>query len=143
MSFDNKTLTDQGKQPYVINTEMAAKLNNDYRRAIWTGKHLQVTLMSINPNDDIGLEVHPDNDQLLFIEQGQAIILMGATKDNLNYRKIVNPQDAIFVPAGFWHNIINNSINSLKIFTVYAPPHHPFQTVHQTKEIAMKHDNDY
>ncbi len=134
---------DEGTKPYVVNSENIARANNDYRRAIWTGKNLQVTVMSINPNDDVGLEVHPNNDQLLLIEQGQGITLMGSSKDNLNYRKIVNSGDAVFVPAGTWHNIVNNSNSSLKIFTVYAPPHHPFGTIHQTKAIAEKEEPNY
>lgn len=134
---NSKKITDHGKQPYVININKAAKQNNTYRTAIWTGDHLQVTLMSINVGDDIGLEVHPNVDQFLRIEQGQGIVEMGKTKGNLTFVQQVSEDDAIMVPAGTWHNVRNTGNIPLKLYSIYGPPNHPFGTVEQTKADAM------
>lgn len=128
---------DHGKKPYVVNINQASKQNSTYRTAIWTGEHLQVTLMSINVGDDIGLEVHPDVDQFLRIEQGQGMVYMGNRKDQLDFRTEVSDDYAIMVPAGTWHNVINTGNQSLKLYSIYAPPEHPFGTVHKTKADAM------
>lgn len=136
-STDPISIKDYGPQPFAVNINEAAKQNNTYRTALWTGPHLQVTLMSINVGDDIGLEVHPDNDQFLRIEQGQGVVQMGPRKDQLTYERQVTDDFAIMVPAGTWHNVINTGNVPLKLYAIYAPPHHPFGTVHATKEIAM------
>lgn len=124
---------DQGKKPFVINIEKAAKRNRTFRTAIWTGKHLQVTLMSINVSEDIGLEVHPNTDQFLRIEEGKGLVQMGDRKNNLYFRRRVSEDDAIMVPAGMWHNVTNTGNEPLKLYSIYAPPEHPFGTVHRTK----------
>lgn len=118
-----------------INT--ATKQNNTFRTALWTGEHLQLTLMSINPGEDIGLEVHPKVDQFLRIEQGQGVTVMGKSKDHLTFTKNVMEDSAIFVPAGIWHNIINTGPMPLKLYSIYAPPNHPFNTIHATKADAL------
>ena len=128
--------TDHGRRPYVVDINRATLGNPNYRTTIWTGQHLQSTLMSIPPSGDIGLEVHPDNDQFLRIEQGQGIVQMGRDRKNLNFRQTVFDDFAIFVPAGTWHNITNIGNTPLKLYTIYAPPHHPPGTVHATKAIA-------
>lgn len=128
---------DYGSSPFVVNIDQATRQNNTFRTAIWTGTHLQVTLMSIDVGDDIGLEVHPDVDQFLRVEAGQGIARMGDTKDNLTFERRVQDNDAIMVPAGKWHNLINTGSTPLKIYSIYAPPEHPFGTVHRTKADAM------
>src|SRR5690625_1562817 len=128
---------DQGKKPYVININEAAKLNNNFRTVIWTGEHLQVTLMKIEVGEDIGLEVHPDVDQFLRIEEGQGFVQMGNVRNNLYFQRNVFDDDAIMVPAGTWHNITNTGNIPVRLYTIYAPPEHPFGTVHQTKTEAM------
>ncbi|WP_045515857.1 cupin domain-containing protein [Neobacillus niacini] len=130
-------LKDYGKKPFVVNIEEATKQNNTYRTALWTGSHLQVTLMSIDVGGDIGLEVHPDVDQFLRIEEGQGIVQMGDSKDNLTFRERVYDNYAIMVPAGTWHNVTNTGDKPLKLYSIYAPPNHPFGTVHRTKAEAM------
>ncbi|KEQ23564.1 cupin domain-containing protein [Paenibacillus tyrfis] len=130
-------LKDYGRTPFVVDINEAAKRNNTFRTAIWTGEHLQVTLMSIHVGEDIGLEVHPTVDQFLRIEQGQGVVRMGDTKNNINFEKRVYAGYAIMVPAGKWHNIINTGNTPLKLYSIYAPPQHPFGTVHQTKADAM------
>ncbi len=107
------SIKDQGPNPFSINIEEATEQNNNYRTTLWTGKNLQVTLMSIDVNDDIGLEIHPDVDQFLRIEEGTGIVRMGYEKDNLNYEKRVGDDFAIMVPAGTWHNLINTAIGRL------------------------------
>ncbi|MCL1863682.1 MAG: cupin domain-containing protein [Defluviitaleaceae bacterium] len=128
--------TDYGPQPIVVNIEKATLDNNFYRQTLWTGPHLQSTLMCIPPGEDIGLEVHPDNDQFLRLEQGQGIVQMGNSKNNLNYRQTVFANSAVFVPAGTWHNITNIGTEPMKLYVIYAPPHHPHGTVHTTKAVA-------
>lgn len=127
------TVKDNGPQPYVINIDEATKQNNNFRIALWTGNHLQVTLMSINVGDDIGLEIHPNTDQFIRIEDGEGSVRMGRSKDNLDFQ--VNARDgfAIMIPAGTWHNIINTGNKPLKVYSIYAPPHHPHGVVQVTK----------
>lgn len=129
-------LKDNGKRPFVVNINRAAQQNRTFRTALWTGKHLQVTLMSINVGEDIGLEVHPSTDQFLRIEDGQGIVQMGDREDRLYFQQNVSDDDAIMVPAGTWHNLINTGNRPLKLYTIYAPPEHPYGTVHTTKAEA-------
>ncbi|MDR4947677.1 cupin domain-containing protein [Neobacillus cucumis] len=128
---------DYGRKPFAININEAAKHNNTYRTALWTGNHLQVTLMSINVGDDIGLEIHPNIDQFLRIEQGQGVVQMGKSKDHLNFVQKVHDDFAIMIPAGTWHNVTNTGNTPLKLYSIYAPPQHPFGTVHLTKAQAL------
>ncbi|PYZ99234.1 cupin [Alteribacter lacisalsi] len=127
---------DYGTGPYVVDIEQATLDNDNFRRALWTGDHLQLTLMSIEPGDDIGLEVHEEDDQFLRIEDGQGIVQMGLDETNLDYQEEVFPDYAIFVPAGMYHNVINTGDRPMKIYSIYAPPHHPFGTIHETKADA-------
>ncbi|WP_331654217.1 cupin domain-containing protein [Anaerotignum sp. MB30-C6] len=131
-------ITDYGPDPFVVNIEMVTKQNPNYRTALWTGEHLQLTLMSIPPGGDIGLEVHPDVDQFIRVEDGVGVIQMGSTRDKLSYQRNVDGQFAILVPAGTWHNVINTGNKALKIYTIYAPPHHPHGTVQTTKQEAQE-----
>jgi mannose-6-phosphate isomerase-like protein (cupin superfamily) len=130
-------IRDYGSKPYVVNIEEITKANNSFRAALWTGKHFQVTLMSINPGEDVGLEVHPDLDQFLRLEEGQGIVQMGERKDKIDFQRYVCDDDAIMVPAGTWHNLINTGYTPLKLYSIYAPPEHPFGTVHRTKAEAI------
>ena len=132
----NMKLEDYGPHPFTININDAAKQNNTYRTALWTGPNLQVTLMSIGVGEDIGLELHHDVDQFLRIEQGQGIVQMGKNKELLDYTVAISDDSAIFVPKGTWHNVINTGYMPLKLYSIYAPPNHPFGTVHQTKADA-------
>lgn len=134
----NPMMKDYGGQPFVLNIDEATVRNTTFRTAIWTGENLQVTLMSIGVGEDIGLENHPDTDQFLRIEQGQGIVQMGDSKENLTYQQNVYDDFAVMVPAGKWHNLINTGNVPLKLYSIYAPPEHPFGTVHETKEIAME-----
>ena len=129
----NQNPVDFGPEPFVVNIARATQQNPFYRRTLWTGCHLQLTLMCIPPCGEIGLEVHPDNDQFLRLEEGQGIVMMGACRERLNFQRPICQDDAIFVPAGTWHNVVNTGRTPLKLYAIYAPPHHPHGTVHCTK----------
>lgn len=133
MGNGQSNLKDYGPKPIVVNINKAAKQNKNFRIALWTGEHLQVTLMSINVGEDIGLEMHPDTDQFIRIEEGQAIVKMGNSKDNLEFQANVSEEFAIMIPAGAWHNVINTGNKPLKVYSIYAPPQHPHGVVHVTK----------
>lgn len=138
---DNTKLRDYGPNPLVINIEKATRQNRNFRTTLWTGNYLQITLMSINVGEDIGLEIHPNTDQFIRIEQGQGLIMMGDRRDNLNFRKRVHAGCIIVIPAGKWHNLINTGCIPLKLYSIYAPPQHPHGTVHRTKEEAEEHEH--
>ncbi|WP_181350246.1 cupin domain-containing protein [Thalassobacillus sp. CUG 92003] len=133
---DRAIMEDYGNDAFVVNIDEATKQNNTFRTAIWTGENLQVTLMSIGVGEDIGLEVHPDVDQFLRIEQGQGLVQMGNNRDQLDFQDRVYDDYAIMVPAGKWHNVTNTGNVPLKLYTIYAPPEHPFGTIHETKADA-------
>jgi mannose-6-phosphate isomerase-like protein (cupin superfamily) len=137
------SLKDYGAEPFVVNINKATKQNNTYRTALWTGTHLQVTLMSLNVGEDIGLEMHPNVDQFLRVEQGQGIVQMGKRKDKLNFKRNIYDDTAIMIPAGTWHNVINTGNIPLKLYSIYAPPNHPFGTVHVTKADAVAAEEGY
>ena len=127
-------IKDQGNEPFVLDIEEASKNNNAFRRAIWTGEHLQVTLMNIKPGESIGLELHSDVDQFIRIEDGVGIIKMGDNKQNLNFEKKVYEDFAFVIPAGKWHDLINVGNKPLKLYSIYAPPQHAKGTIDMTKE---------
>lgn len=129
-------LQDYGPEPLIVNIKRFAELNPNYRTALWTGQHLQVTLMSIRVGGDIGLEMHPNLDQFIRVESGCGLVKMSSPKDGLNIERKVDGNYAIIIPAGTWHNLINIGNRPLKLYSIYAPPQHPFGTVHETKEIA-------
>ena len=132
--FDHST--DYGPSPLVVNIEEVTKQNRAFRSALWTGEHFQLTLMSIRPGEDIGLEIHPDVDQFLRIEEGRGLVRMGKQRDRLDFQERVSDDFAIIIPAGTWHNVINTGLMPLKLYSIYAPPQHPWGTVHETKKDA-------
>lgn len=136
-------LTDYGAEPFVVNIEEVTKQNNTFRTALWTGSHLQVTLMSIGVGEDIGLELHPTLDQFLRVEEGQGLVQMGDSKDRLDFKEKVYADYVIVIPAGKWHNLTNTGNQPLKLYSIYAPPQHPYGTVHETKAIAMAAEEDH
>jgi len=127
--------TDHGPDPFVANIEEATRANSNYRTTLWTGNNLQVTLMTIQPGHDVGLEVHMTTDQFLRIEDGKATVYLGDSRENLQSWEADN-DDAVIVPAGTWHNLVNSGDRPLKVYSIYAPPQHPHGTVHATKEDA-------
>ena len=131
--YSKPFIRDYGPKPLVVNINKVTIQNNNFRTTLWTGCHLQVTLMCINVGEDIGLEIHPDHDQFIRVEQGKGLVLMGDRKDRLNYKERVWDDFAILIPAGTWHNLINTGSIPLKLYSIYAPPQHPRGTIHRTK----------
>lgn len=129
-------IKDYGPEPFVINITDVTKQNDTFRTALWTRSNLQLTLMSIDVGEDIGIEMHPHVDQFLRVEEGQGVVRMGKSKDELTFEEKVYDDFAIIIPAGTWHNVINTGQIPLKLYSIYAPPQHPYGTVHHTKEEA-------
>ena len=135
-------MEDYGPNPFVINIEEATEQNSSFRRALWTGDNLQLTLMSLDVGEDIGMEVHPNIDQFIRIEEGRGLVRMGDSEDNPNFEEIVYEDYIFIVPAGKWHNLINTGDKPLKLYSIYAPPHHPHGTVQESKaESQAEHDH--
>ena len=101
--------------------------NKDFRRVLYTGKHLQLVLMALRPGEEIGEEVHDDHDQFFRIEKGEGEVWID------NQRTKIKADDAIVVPAGARHNVINTGDKKLKLYTVYGPPDHKDGIVRSTK----------
>ena len=135
-STNANLIRDYGPEPFVVNIEEITKANNTFRTALWTGEHLQLTLMNIPVGESIGLEIHPDTDQFLRLEQGEGLVQMGKDKNNLTFQRKVSDNFAFVVPAGTWHNLINIGNIPIKLYSIYAPPKHPRGTVHLTKADA-------
>jgi mannose-6-phosphate isomerase-like protein (cupin superfamily) len=136
MSDVDATTSDAGPEPFVVDVEEATLDNTNFRTTLWTGDHLQLTVMSIPPGDDIGLEVHPHGDQFLRVERGRARVQMGPTEDDLPFDREVGDDWVILVPAGSWHNVTNLGDGPLKVYALYAPPEHAHGTVHPSKQDA-------
>ncbi len=122
---------------YHINIEEATEQNTDYRRVLYTGKHSQLVLMSLKPQEEIGEEVHPENDQFFRFEEGEGKVVI----DGNEY--FVKDGDAVIVPAGAKHNVINTGSESLKLYTIYSPPHHRYDVVRATKQEAEANEAEF
>ena len=127
---------DRGPWPYAADIRKTAMKNQNFRAAAWTGCHLQMTLMCIPICGEIGLEIHPETDQMIRVEKGRAVVRMGNSRQMQNFQQQLCEGDVVFVPAGTWHNILNMGREPLKLSAIYAPPHHKRGTVHRTKAEA-------
>jgi len=136
-------LKDYGDEPTVLNIDDYSMSNDNFRTALWTGTKLQITLMSIPVGGEIGLEQHPNTDQFLRIEDGQAKVMMGDTKESLNFVQTAEKDFAIIVPAGKWHNLINTGDKPLKLYSIYSPVEHPHGTIHKTFEEAEEAEHHH
>ncbi len=117
---------------YVGPVEKLTLKNTYFRQVLYTGKHAQLVLMCLKAGEDIGDEVHPNVDQFFRIEQGEAKFVL-----NEKQERLAHDGDAVVVPAGTYHNVINTSKTALlKLYTIYSPPNHPDGTVHKTKAEA-------
>ena len=126
------------KKGYHVNIESLTKENSDFRRVLYTAKHMQLVLMSLLPGEEIGTETHPDNDQFFRFEAGEGKVFI-----NGNEYEVVDG-DTVIVPCGAEHNIVNSSESeSLKMYTIYSPAHHKDGTVHQTKADALTDDEEF
>lgn len=130
------TIKDVGPQPQSFDLEQETRDNSAYRSVVWSGRHLQVTLMSIPVGHDIGLEKHPDTDQFLRLDAGHGRVQMGHEKNQLTFDKTVSDGWCILVPAGTWHNVTNIGTEPMQLYTIYAPAHHKPGKIHETKSDA-------
>jgi len=123
---------------YVANIEEATKANSNFRQVLYTGKNCQLVLMSLAPGEEIGEEIHEENDQFFRIDQGTGKVII----DGNEYE--IKDGFAVIVPSGAKHNVINTSTSEpLRLYTIYSPPHHRDGVVHSTKEQAEKDDEEF
>jgi mannose-6-phosphate isomerase-like protein (cupin superfamily) len=123
-------------QGFTGNIEQLTLENNFFRKVLFTGTHQQLVVMSLAPGEDIGIEVHDHVDQFFRFEAGEGKVVMDGVET------VVTDGSAVIVTAGTEHNIINTSTTqALKLYTIYSPPNHPDQTVHETRAIAMAHED--
>lgn len=125
-------VNDNGPKPNAFDIETETKANTNYRTVAWSGKYLQVTLMSIPVGEDIGLEVHPGTDQFIRLDSGKGLAQMGPAEDRLDFEQEVGDGWSVQVPAGTWHNITNTGDEPMQLYTVYAPVHHAAGIVQAT-----------
>lgn len=123
---------------FLGNIEKLTLENNNFRQVLFTGQHTQLVLMSLAPNQEIGMEIHEIVDQFIRIETGEGKVIMDGEE-----HKIADG-DAFVVPAGIQHNVVNTSDSKpLKLYTVYSPPHHKDGIIHQTKAQAESDTTDH
>lgn len=112
---------------YVTNIEDDTLANQDYRRVLFTGRNTQLVLMTLQPGDEIGLEIHEEHDQFIRVEAGMGEVSLDGEKHTLS------DGVAVVIPAGVEHNVVNTADEPLRLYTLYSPPEHPDGTVHRTK----------
>ena len=122
---------------FVADIEALTEGNTDFRRVVYTGKHLQLVLMALKPGEEIGEEVHEDHDQFFRIEGGSGEVLIDGT------RTAIKADDAVIVPAGARHNVINTGDEPLTLYTLYGPPEHRDGVVHETRPEAERDDEHF
>jgi len=122
---------------FVADIEALTEENTDFRRVLYTGQHLQLVLMSLKPGEEIGEEVHEDRDQFFRVEDGEGEVWIDGVKTK------IADDDAIIVPAGASHNVVNTGTEPLKLYTLYGPPEHKDGTVHVTKADAEAHEEHF
>lgn len=114
---------------YATNIERDTLDNEDYRRVLYTGRHLQLVLMTLRAGEEIGLETHEEHDQFIRIEAGDGVAVLDGEET------AIADGDVVIIPAGVEHNVVNTSNDSpLRLYTLYGPPEHPDGTVHRTKQ---------
>jgi mannose-6-phosphate isomerase-like protein (cupin superfamily) len=113
---------------HVIDIERETLANEDYRRVLFTGRHLQLVLMTIRPHEEIGAETHDEHDQFIRVESGLGKVMLGGKEYPVKHGT------AVVIPAGVEHNVVNtSSTEALSLYTLYSPPEHPDRTIHKTK----------
>ena len=123
-------------EPWVGNIEQETLGNDTFRTVLFTGEYTQLTVMSIEPGDDIGGEVHDGHDQFIRIESGSARVELGGSEGAPAKVQEVGDDWAVIIPSGTWHNVVNTGNEPLKVYSLYSPPEHPDGTVHRTKADA-------
>ena len=122
---------------FVENIEQLTTANTHFRRVVYTGKHLQLVLMTLKPGEEIGAEVHEGHDQFFRVEAGNGEVVIDGS------RRPIADDDAIIVPAGARHNVVNTGSAPLQLYTLYAPPEHRDGVVHPTKAEADASDEHF
>lgn len=135
-------IEDIGPQPQSFNLEQATRDNPNYRTVAWSGRYLQVTLMSIPPGADIGLEAHPETDQFLRLDAGRGRVRMGESEEKLTFDQEVTDGWCVLVPAGMWHNVTNVGDVPMQVYTIYAPAHHKPGKIQKTAADAAADTDD-
>lgn len=120
------------KKGFTTNIEKDALSNTNFRKVLYTGEHMQLVLMTLKVGEEIGMEVHPDNDQFFRFEAGSGKCVINGNEYN------VTNGDCVIIPSGSQHNIINTGKEPFKMYTIYAPPHHKDGVVYATKTEAEK-----
>jgi len=133
---DQRKGTD-GMKGFVDNIEKLTVENNDFRRVLYTGHNLQLVLMTLQPGEEIGEEVHEDRDQFFRIEEGDGEVWIDGVASR------VTEDDAVIVPQGARHNVVNRGDAPLRVYTIYGPPEHIDGTVHHTKADAESHHEHF
>lgn len=136
------SIEDVGPKPQSFDLEQATLDNEHYRAVVWSGRYLQLTLMSIPAGGDIGLEVHPDTDQFLRLDGGRGRVEMGPAKDRLTFKQEVSDGWCAMVPAGTWHNMTNIGAEPMQVYAIYAPAHHKPGKIHRTADEAEADRDD-
>ena len=136
------TIKDIGPKPQSFDIEHATRANLDYRAVAWSGRYLQVTLMSIPVGGDIGLEAHPETDQFLRLDAGHGRVQMGPANDDMPFEKDVSDGWCVLVPAGTWHNITNIGTTPMQVYAIYAPAHHKPGKMQATSAAAEADQDD-
>jgi mannose-6-phosphate isomerase-like protein (cupin superfamily) len=127
INFVKAATADDSKKGLVIDIEKETANNNNFRKVIYTGEHSQLVLMSLNPGEEIGEEIHEETDQFFRIDKGSGFVVINDEKHT------INDGFAIVIPAGAKHNVIAGK-DGLKLYSIYSPPHHADKTIHKTKE---------
>ncbi|MFH1111715.1 MAG: cupin domain-containing protein [Patescibacteria group bacterium] len=126
------------KKGYKDNIEKLTLENTNFRKVLYSGAYSQLVLMSLKPKEEIGMEVHPNNDQFFRFEQGSGKVIINS------HEYTVADGDAVVVPAGAEHNVINTSAtDELKLYTIYSPAHHKDGIVRATKQEAEANEAEF
>src|SRR5918993_3663494 len=127
---------------WIADIEAATLANTDFRRVLFTRSHLQLTVMSIPVGESVGWEMHDHLDQFLRVEAGRGTLKLGRAEDDVAETYPVEDDWAMIIPAGTWHDVVNDSDAPLQLYSLYAPPEHPDGTVHVTKADAQAAEAD-
>lgn len=131
-------IADIGPRPDSFDLETATTENRNYRTVAWSGRYLQVTLMSIPVGGSIGLEMHAETDQFLRLDAGRGKARIGPAKDRLEFEQDVSDGWCVLVPAGMWHDVINTGDEPMRLYAIYAPVHHAAGKVHEDAAAAQE-----
>ena len=136
------SVKDIGPEAQSFDLEQATRENTNYRTVAWSGRYLQVTLMSIPVGGEIGLEIHPDTDQFLRLDAGRGRAQIGPSKDELTFDREVSDGWCVLIPAGTWHNVTNVGDEPMQVYAIYAPAHHQPGKIHRTASEAAADTDD-